>query len=191
MAGIIQEGNDLYKIIQALNTGKSVCIPTDTLYAISCRADVDEYVSNIFSAKQRDLNKTLPILVGSLEMAMEYAEFDDFALQYAKAVWPGAVTIVLPASKDSKFLSKYCLKDGWVALRMPNREFLLEVINGLGVPLVGTSANLSGDENADSTQDLISVFEQNVQYIVQAAYAMSLKPSKIVKIFEKNITILR
>ena len=72
---IIFSQDNLDEIINAFSQGKVVCIPTDTVYAISCDATNIDAIKKIYQIKERALNKTLPIFVADVEMAKAYVKF--------------------------------------------------------------------------------------------------------------------
>ena len=69
-AAILLQDN-LEKIVEAFSKGEVACIPTDTIYAMSCDAMNVDAIERIYQIKKRDLNKTLPVFVADIEMAKE------------------------------------------------------------------------------------------------------------------------
>lgn len=161
---------NLKKIIDLLQAGQITCLPTDTLFALACDATNQEAVNNIFRIKARDSAKPLPILCASLEQAQQYGIFSTQALQLAQFFWPGQLTLIIPIRTPNslaitqsesyttqQFLSKKA-KDNFlstsIAIRVPKQKQLLDIINKLGKPLIGTSANLTGHNNLHSISEI-------------------------------------
>ncbi|MCA9414317.1 MAG: threonylcarbamoyl-AMP synthase, partial [Candidatus Omnitrophica bacterium] len=120
--------------------------PTDTVYGIGCRADSEEGTNRIFEIKGRDFAKTLPILIGDWEQFEEFAEpIGSDYMDRLREVWPGGLTAVVRASMKGQRLSQDCLREGTLAIRMPDHEELRNLIREIGAPLAATSANLSGE----------------------------------------------
>ncbi|MBI5742548.1 MAG: L-threonylcarbamoyladenylate synthase [Candidatus Niyogibacteria bacterium] len=91
----------------------------------------------------RATEKALPIFVSSAEMLDEVAYVRDARIgEFLAAVWPGAVTAVLPA----RGWLPLSLRGGslTIAMRIPDNFFVQKVIEKFGGPITGTSANLSG-----------------------------------------------
>jgi len=133
-------------LLASLRDGEVGLFPTDTVYGIGCRADSSEGTNRIFDIKGRDFAKTLPILIGDWEQFELFAEpIGSDYLDRLREVWPGGLTAVVRASSKGQGLSPDCLREGTLALRMPDHEDLRKLIHGLGVPLAATSANLSGE----------------------------------------------
>lgn len=149
---MIKLRSDLNKLTQHIKQGGIICTLTDTLYALSCDATNDIAVKKIYDLKGRDLQKSLPIFLNGIEHAKEFGIFTPKALQLAQKFWPGPLTIVVPKKKDSQ-LSKLIATEN-VAIRIPNSKHVIDLIDVLKVPLVGTSANRSGFKNITSPKDL-------------------------------------
>ena len=117
-----------------------IIFPTDTLPAIGC---LPKFSNIIYEFKKRDKNKPL-ILMGSehkhlIDYVHESAkeDYENLASKY----WPGALTIVIPASeKQTVNLTSHDLTIG---LRIPNSHMAQSLLRVTG-PLLTSSANISG-----------------------------------------------
>ena len=126
--------------LNILKSGLPIIFQTDTLPAIGC---LPKFGKTIYEFKKRDRNKPL-ILMGSehkqlIDFVHESArkDYEDIALKY----WPGALTIVIPASKkDNSILTSF---DFTIGLRIPNSCIARNLIKETG-PLLTSSANISG-----------------------------------------------
>ena len=130
------------KLAQAFLSGKVAIFPTDTVYGLGCILE-EKAVRKIFEIKNRRPDKPLPLLIADLDEALSLAYFSPAAREAATKFWPGATTLVLNARKE---LPLWVCRKGKIALRIPNHPFLREVIRRVGQAIVGTSANLSGEE---------------------------------------------
>lgn len=142
---------------KTLQAGGLALLPTETVYgigvAVSAYAgsrpanaelpDPGTGYRRIFDLKRRDLAQTVPWLVGSIDDLDRYgAEVDPRARALAEAFWPGALTIVVPASDAVPAFMRAA--DGTVALRMSASPVVLALAQRLDSPLAVTSANLHG-----------------------------------------------
>lgn len=155
------------KAIEILNQGGIVVYPTDTAFGIGCRVDKDESIRKLFRVRKRPESQATPVLVNSLEMAEKYwIEIPEnvqkkLILQY----WPGALTIILPCVKNTT--SSLARGGGEnIGLRMPNHKITLKIIEGIGVPLLGPSANFHGEKTPYSFEDLDPGFLRLVDFVV-------------------------
>tara|TARA_B100000161_G_scaffold15077_1_gene9172 strand:- start:347 stop:928 length:582 start_codon:yes stop_codon:yes gene_type:complete len=126
--------------LKILKSGLPVIFPTDTLPAIGC---LPKFSQIIYEFKNRDKKKPLIL------MASEYLDLIDFVHESAKEdferiaskYWPGALTIVIPASKkDTTTLTS---SDSTIGLRIPNSYIAQSLMRETG-PLLTSSANISG-----------------------------------------------
>jgi L-threonylcarbamoyladenylate synthase len=147
--------------IRAFQEGKVVALNTDTLFALSCDATNENAVTKVFSLKKRSAEKSLPVFISSIEQATKYAELSEQHIKLATEFWPGALTIIAPIKKHSK-LAYNISNTNTVALRIPADDTILAIINKLNCPLVGTSANISGQPNIYSVDELHKNFGSKV-----------------------------
>ncbi len=125
---------------RTLKSGLPIIFPTDTLPAIGC---LPKFSSIIYEFKKRDKNKPL-ILMGSehknlIDYVHESAkeDYENLASKY----WPGALTIVIPASaKQTEHITS---NDQTIGLRIPNSNIAQSLLRETG-PLLTSSANISG-----------------------------------------------
>jgi L-threonylcarbamoyladenylate synthase len=133
----------LEKAVSALNRGGLVAFPTDTLYALGAHAFMEEAVSRVYEAKGRPQGMALPLLLGSPgEIDRVAVDVPQAAWDLAERFWPGAVTMVL--YKAPSVSSTITGGRDTVAVRVPSHPLALALMQGVGAPLTGTSANRSG-----------------------------------------------
>lgn len=112
-----------------MNTYNELFISTtDTVVGIGAKA-TKENLEAIYKIKNRPKSKGVILMVGNLDQARKLEGWNDNAEELAKKYWPGRTTLVL--NKD-------------VAVRMPNQQGLLDLINNIGT-IYMTSANISGE----------------------------------------------
>lgn len=179
----------LNKSLKLILDSKPIIIPTDTVYGLVCRYDSKVAIEKIYKLKGRDRNKPL-ILLGydwkSLKKFVKVTKNPNLQ-KLIKEEWPGAFTIILPASKKvPKFLNKGFKTIG---LRVPDNDFALNLLkNCPGKVLASTSANLSGKSPKYPQKEIL----KKVNLFIKAKKGeMSLKPSRIIEIKGKTITVIR
>ena len=131
---------DSKSALKILKSGLPIIFPTDTLPAIGC---LPKFSNIIYKFKKRDRDKPL-ILMGS-----EHKQLIDYVHESAKEdykniaskYWPGALTIVIPAS-DNQTLN-LTSNDLSIGLRIPNSYTAQSLLRETG-PLLTSSANISG-----------------------------------------------
>ncbi|OGH08250.1 MAG: threonylcarbamoyl-AMP synthase, partial [Candidatus Levybacteria bacterium RBG_13_35_9] len=147
--------DDLKRAVKVLNKGGIIIFPTDTAFGIGCRIDNKEAIKRLFSIRKRPLDLPMPVLVSDIEMAKKYWSFlpENVEKKLVERYWPGALTIVLPANlKNVPYIVRGGQKN--VGIRMPNNELILTIIEKTGVPVLGPSANLHGEQTPYSIKEL-------------------------------------
>jgi L-threonylcarbamoyladenylate synthase len=131
------------KAVVILKNGGLVAYPTDTVYGLGACMTDSEAVDRIFQVKSRPKGMALPVLLADRNQIKEIViSVSPAAQRLADEFFPGALTIILPKSSAVPDIITGGGKT--VAFRIPNHPVPLALIKGLGKPIVGTSANLSG-----------------------------------------------
>jgi len=141
----------------AADRGGLIVFPTDTVYGIGCRPDVASATARLFGAKERPRGLTLPVLAGSTAAARAIARFDDRADRLAFALWPGALTMVLPRTPVSESWDLGG-EEATIGVRVPDHPMALALL--AAGPLATTSANRSGEPPATTCDALVGCSER-------------------------------
>jgi tRNA threonylcarbamoyl adenosine modification protein (Sua5/YciO/YrdC/YwlC family) len=132
------------RVARALDAGQVAVLPTDTVYGVACSvAACPDGAAALFAIKRRDPRKAIPWLVGDpSDLARFGSAVPAYAERLARALWPGALTLVVRAAA--------CVPDayrgpgGTVALRVPDAALVRALARACGGALAVTSANTSG-----------------------------------------------
>ena len=152
--------------IAVVKRGGIIIYPTDTAFGIGCRIDDHAAVDRLFTLRKRPLDMPTPVLVSSPDMALAYFDTESLIVRrLMKNHWPGALTIVAPC-KVKKIYSPIRGSGATIGLRMPDHEIPLTIIDGVGVPVIGTSANFHGEPTAFAYQELDKTLIKLVDFVV-------------------------
>jgi L-threonylcarbamoyladenylate synthase len=135
---------NLAEATEIIKNGGIVIYPTDTAFGIGCRIDSREAIKRLYKIRNRPTEKAMPVLVSSIVMSLKYFDNPSAAtLKLMDKYWPGALTIVSFCRKN---LINVLVRGGGdtVGLRMPSHDIPLNIINSLGLPITGSSANFHG-----------------------------------------------
>ncbi len=159
---------DVLKAIKIITEGGIVIFPTDTAYGIGCRMDDEDAVRRLFALRRRPEVQATPVLVDGIRMAQSYLDPipQDVREKLMDKYWPGALTIVLPCNEE-KVTGLVRGGGGNLGVRMPNHALILEIIRGIGVPLLGPSANFPGAQTPYALEDLDRELTERVDFIVR------------------------
>ncbi len=158
---------NIHKAISILKSGGIVLLPTDTVFGICCRIDNKESLQRLFAIKKRDEHQAVPILVSSTDMVKQYVEeLDNNVERLMEDYWPGGLTIILKAKKE-KVLSLVRGDGDTIGVRIPDLLSPFQIIEKLGVPIVGTSANFHGLPSVTKFKDLDPELVNLVDYVLE------------------------
>ncbi|XZN93217.1 MAG: L-threonylcarbamoyladenylate synthase [Microcoleus sp.] len=153
---------------RAISGTAIVSFPTDTVPALATLPDRSEL---IFAAKRRSQDKPLILMAASAEDLWGYVDGSpaDFQVweQVAQSVWPGALTLVLPASAKVP-VAMNPIDPTTIGLRVPNCTLARKILQQTG-PLATTSANLSGQPPLESMAEIEAQFPE----------VLTLQPSEL------------
>ena len=176
---ITPTGPNLSDAADALRAGKLVAFPTDTFFALGANGLDSEAVENVFLVKGRNPQTPVPLLVSSAAMAEDLVkEFAQPMRSLATRFWPGALTIVLPASKVVPDV--VTAGTGTVGLRVPDHEVARELIGLADTPITGTSCNVTGRRPTKSSEVVDRYFGHGIEYCIDAPCGESEHPSTVV-----------
>ena len=178
---------DIEKIINVLISGGILAFPTDTVFGLACIMD-EKAIKTIYEVKGRSFDKPLPMMCSSLEMIESVAYVNDKARKIIDAFVPGAITLIFK-KKDN--VEDYITQGkDTIGIRVPDDEFILNLIDRLNMPLMVTSANNSGEESLLKWMDVYNVMNNRIAGIV-CEDATGDVSSTIVDVTGENIKILR
>ncbi len=183
--------NQVKEAIKILNQGGIIIFPTDTAFGIGCRIDNENAIKRLFKIRKRPGFMATPVLVGGLEMAKKYVLEvpEDVKEKLIDKFWPGALTIVLQSRID--MVPKLVRGHGTtIGVRMPNNQITLEIIKGVGVPVLGPSANFHGENTSYDFKELNKELIKLVDYVVRGECELK-KPSTVIDCTKKPWEILR
>ena len=151
--------------VAILKNGGVVAFPTDTVYGLGAAVDNPAAIRRIFQIKNRPLSQPMPLLLADPVQA-ETVAFDipDLAWEFMAEFWPGALTLVL--KKAAWVPDVLTAGSPNVAQRVPDYAITISLIEGVGVPLVGTSANLHGRPAPSTADEVRQQLEGKVDFIL-------------------------
>jgi len=178
------------KAISVLKQGGVVAFPTDTVYGLGTAANLPEAVEKIYQVKQRPHDKALPLPLGDLSQIDGVAHHvSETAWLLARTFLPGALTLVLPkAGSVSDIISG---GGQTVAIRVPAHPIPLAIISGLGAPIVGTSANISGHPSPLTADEVRAQFGDEIDLIIDGGRCPGGKESTVVDVTGEVPVLLR
>ncbi len=142
------------KAVKILNQDGLVIFPTDTAYGLGCRIDKPQALKKIQKITRRPPSIPSPVLVSSLKMAQKYLQKTPLEFEkLTQKFWPGPLTLIYPC-KTQKVHPLIRGQGSTLGVRQPNHLLILKITKKLGIPLLGTSANIHGQSTPFKKKDL-------------------------------------
>jgi L-threonylcarbamoyladenylate synthase len=178
------------KAIMVLRKGGVVAFPTDTVFGVGSSIYNEEAIGRVFEVKLRTRNMSLPILLADVAQVHEVAtEIPPYAWKLIDCFWPGALTLVVYRTR----IIKDIITNGGdtVAIRIPNHPVPYALVRGSGTPLIGTSANISGQPSVTSAEEVKKQFKDTLDFVIDGIPAPQGIESTIVDVTGEIPVILR
>jgi L-threonylcarbamoyladenylate synthase len=152
-----------------------VTFPTDTVPALAAQP---ENAKLLFQAKQRSPQKSVIMMAADASDLWGYVVGSEPDLLYWQEVsqqhWPGALTLVLPAS-DRVPRDMNPLTPDTIGLRVPNSAIARHVLAQTG-PLATTSANLSGQPALQTLTEIEAAFPDALMLVDDDLRSLGYEP---------------
>ncbi|HEM5042272.1 TPA: threonylcarbamoyl-AMP synthase [Streptococcus suis] len=144
------------KLRTILENGGAVVLPTETVYGLFAQALNEDAVNRVYQLKQRPRDKAMNLNVSNLNDIYFFSQNTPFFLEKLyNRFMPGPLTIILKANENVPFWVNSGLDT--VGFRLPNHEQTLRLVSETG-PLIGPSANISGNESGKKFSDIQAQF---------------------------------
>jgi len=165
-----------------------VAFPTDTVYGVGALAFNGDAVKSIYTAKNRPVEKAIPILLARPEdLDKVTIDVPDMAAKLALRYWPGPLTLVVPKHPH---LPDMVSELPTVGVRMPDHPVARGLLRATG-PMAVTSANISGKDNPETAQEVMSQLNGRVHLVLDGGKTLGGIPSTVVDCTGGEPVILR
>ncbi len=152
MLGVEEE--HIWRAAQTIKRGGIVVYPTESFYGIGADATNEDAVKRVFKIKKRRENNPILLIIGKKDMLYPLVNnIPDNAQRLINRFWPGALTIIFNASKN--ILPILSGGTGKIGVRISGNAVARRLAELSGVPITGTSANISGRPPCRSADEVI------------------------------------
>jgi L-threonylcarbamoyladenylate synthase len=164
----IEDPTALTRALQCLATDNALVAPTDTVYGLMCRFDRPQAIDKLYEIKGRPPEKAIPVLISELTQLTQLTPVPVSPIVKALAdrFWPGPLTIVLPALATLPAI--LTAHQPTVGVRLPAHDWLRRLIYQSG-PLAATSANLSGQPEAQTVAAVLAQLAGRIELVLADA----------------------
>lgn len=180
--------NTIPRALEILKQGGLVAFPTDTVYGVGALAFDEEAVESIYAAKDRPVEKAIPILIGGPEdLDKVTVEVPPIAAKLAARFWPGPLTLVIPKHPN---LPDVVSASPTVGVRVPDHPVARALLRASG-PMAVTSANISGQASPKNAEEVSRQLNGRIPLILDGGETPGGVPSTVVNCLGTEPVILR
>ena len=176
------------RAVELLKRGGLVAFPTDTVYGVGALAFDAKAVESIYTAKDRPVEKAIPILIGGPEdLEKVTAELTPMAAKLTARFWPGPLTLVVPKHPN---LPEVISATPTVGVRVPDHPVARMLLRAAG-PMAVTSANISGEVSPRTAEEVSRQLNGRIPLILDGGETPGGVPSTVVNCLGTEPAILR
>jgi len=178
----------IQQALTVLKNGGILAFPTDTVYGLGALAFDNAAIESIYVAKDRPIEKAIPILIGDLSDIEKVGDnIPSMALRFASRFWPGPLTCIVPKKQT---LPQAVSATSTVAVRIPDHPDARAILRAAG-PMAVTSANISGHPSPSSAEEVYKQLNGRIPLILDGGKTPGGVPSTLVDCTRNEPVILR
>ncbi len=150
--------------VNILKNGGLVIYPTETMYGAGVDATNIKAVKKMTIYKDRPLGKPFSIAVKDIGMAKQYGTLNKTAKNLFKEFLPGPLTVVVRGK--GKLAKGIESEDGKLGIRLPDYQFVRDIVEKLGKPITATSANASYKKRPYEVKDILDNLSRRQKHLI-------------------------
>jgi len=181
---------DLNRAVAVLNSGGVVAFPTETYYGLAVDPLNPLALNQLFSMKQRNIDKPILTLVNDSKSLSSLArEIPEIYNRLMEEFWPGPLTLIFQAKLNLPAL--LTANTSTVGVRQSSHPFARQLVEGFGRPITATSANISGHHAAISAQQVKAQFGDMIDLVFDGGRTPGIIGSTIVGLSGNELKLIR
>ncbi|MBW2058831.1 MAG: threonylcarbamoyl-AMP synthase [Deltaproteobacteria bacterium] len=178
------------EIARLLRKGGIIAYPTETVYGLGVDAFNEAAVGRLFELKSRAPKKPVSVLVRDQDMLdLVVSGVPPMARPFMEEFWPGALTIVFPAS--DLVPSVLTGQTGTIGVRISPHPFVRGLFQVFDSPLTSTSANISGGRSLMEPEDIVRTFGGRIDLVIDMPGSMEGRSSTLLDVTGERPRIIR
>jgi tRNA threonylcarbamoyl adenosine modification protein (Sua5/YciO/YrdC/YwlC family) len=182
------QGRLIDRVVAELRGGGIIAYPTDTQYGIGCDIMNKKAIEKIYQLRQRDKKKPFSFICSNLKNISDYAKVTNYAYKNMRRLLPGPYTFIL---EGSKLVPKIMLTRRKTAgIRVPDHPICLALVEGLGNPIISTSAKTPDGEIFEDASLIHDYFKHRIDIVIDGGPVAGL-PSSVVSLIDDMPEVIR
>ena len=167
------------KIIKIISDNKTIVLPTDTIYGISCNKQNNEVIKKIFSIKKRYYNCTFSLIVNSINKLLLWIKNSSIIKKKIKKYLKKKKKIILKKYKKSKKKK--------IAIRIQKNSIIKKIIKPFSA-IISTSTNKNNTIPIINLKTIKETLNKNLDFcFINNKYITGIESTIISSINEKII----
>jgi len=180
----------LSRALALLKSGAPIIIPTETIFGLTCDAENEEAIRNLFRIKGRSEIKPSAVFLPDIATIQTVANVkSENAARVISHFLPGPLTVVLSSKRRSWF--GVIGEERKIGIRISTDPFVRELTNRYGKPIIATSANFSEKPNCRDLDELSEQFENNASLIIYREKSVTASATTVVDLTGSYPALLR
>jgi L-threonylcarbamoyladenylate synthase len=176
--------------VDVITKGGVVAFPTESFYGLGVDATNEKAVQHLFTIKKRRSDQPVLILIATRGMLNRYvARVSETASRLIDHFWPGGLTLVFEAGPDTP--PSLTGGTGRIGVRISSHAVATGLSLNAGLPITGTSANVSGEPAPTSAEQVVDSLRNTVDLILDGGETQGGKGSTILDMTVDPPRILR
>ncbi len=178
------------KAADILREGGIIAYPTETFYGLGADAENEKAIEKIYTIKGRNFKNPISIIIGDrtdvIKLVKDVPETGSILMN---RFWPGGLTILFEASHNVP--QQLTAGTGKIGIRLSGNLIATSLAKTLSRAVTATSANLSGQKECSSVNDLIDSLGNSVDAIIDGGSTLGGLASTIVDVTTDPPNIVR
>ena len=184
------EKKSLIHAADLLRAGGVVAFPTETYYGLAVDPFNTNALERLFRVKHRPRRLPILVLVGRRsQLQLLTNEVPQLYHRLMDTFWPGPLTLIFPALPS--LACQLTGQTGTVGIRHSPHQVANTLIDTFNGPITATSANISGYPAATSAEDVVRMFGDDLDLILDGGLTPGGKGSTLVGIEHNQLVCIR
>ncbi|MDP6179334.1 MAG: L-threonylcarbamoyladenylate synthase [Desulfatiglandales bacterium] len=178
------------KALEVIISGGVVAYPTESFYGLAVNTSDEEAIQRLFEIKERQSDHPILILTPSVEVLGQYVvHISEIIHRLIKQFWPGGLTLIFEAKPNISPL--LTAGTGKIGVRLSSHPVATALAKAVGVPITGTSANISGQPSCTDAKEVFHSLGKTVDLILDGGETKGGLGSTILDVMVDPPAILR
>lgn len=178
--------NQILAICNDLKANEAVIVATDTVMGLGAKASSKVAFDKLKKIKNRPENKPFPVMVSNISQLEKIVDLAKRDKKLVEKWFPGPITFIFNKKKNADIYTDVKT----LAVRMPNDDLILKIVETLDQPIYLTSANKSGESTILKASEALDIFENEVSSIMMSD-AKGKRASTIIDASGEDLTLIR